>query len=165
MSLLADATVAIPEIAVDPAPTRDMVPIVRAVVLDLAVNFASERGLLGIALHPDFPTDPGVYLYWTESSTGADTGVLSETPLWAIGWIALYGTARLWRSARTSFRLRPIHANFPAAAREVEPDQVTAAPAPTCRVLDRSALASSSRSGASASEGTSASSAPRYQQR
>ena len=34
-------------------------------VLDLAVNFASERGLLGIALHPDFPTDPGVYLYWT----------------------------------------------------------------------------------------------------
>ena len=33
--------------------------------LDLAVNFASERGLLGIALHPDFPIDPGVYLYWT----------------------------------------------------------------------------------------------------
>ncbi|HET8549593.1 MAG TPA: PQQ-dependent sugar dehydrogenase [Bryobacteraceae bacterium] len=34
-------------------------------VLDLAVNFASERGLLGIALHPDFPANPGVYLYWT----------------------------------------------------------------------------------------------------
>jgi aldose sugar dehydrogenase len=34
-------------------------------VLDLAVNNASERGLLGIALHPDFPTDPGVYLYWS----------------------------------------------------------------------------------------------------
>ncbi len=34
-------------------------------VLDLAVNFASERGLLGIALHPDFPSNPGVYLYWT----------------------------------------------------------------------------------------------------
>jgi len=50
-------------------------------VLDLAVNFGSERGLLGIALHPDFPTDPGVYLYWTESTTGADTNVLSETPL------------------------------------------------------------------------------------
>ncbi|HET6823375.1 MAG TPA: PQQ-dependent sugar dehydrogenase [Anaerolineales bacterium] len=38
---------------------------VQGTVLDLAVNFASERGLLGIALHPDFPTDPGVYLYWS----------------------------------------------------------------------------------------------------
>jgi aldose sugar dehydrogenase len=50
-------------------------------VLDLAVNFASERGLLGIALHPDFPGTPFVYLYWTESTTGEDTDVLSETPL------------------------------------------------------------------------------------
>lgn len=33
--------------------------------LDLAVNNSSERGLLGIALHPDFPSNPGVYLYWT----------------------------------------------------------------------------------------------------
>ncbi|WP_175649145.1 PQQ-dependent sugar dehydrogenase [Micromonospora avicenniae] len=49
--------------------------------LDLAVNFGSERGLLGIALHPRFPANPGVYLYWTESTTGADTNVLSETPL------------------------------------------------------------------------------------
>jgi glucose/arabinose dehydrogenase len=36
-----------------------------SVVLDLPVNFASERGLLGIALHPDFPRNPGVYLFWT----------------------------------------------------------------------------------------------------
>jgi len=55
--------------------------VVQATVLDLAVNFGSERGLLGIALHPAFPTNPSVYLYWTESSTGADTSVLSETPL------------------------------------------------------------------------------------
>jgi glucose/arabinose dehydrogenase len=54
---------------------------VQSTVLDLAVNFGSERGLLGIALHPDFPDNPGVYLYWTESTTGADTNVLSETPL------------------------------------------------------------------------------------
>lgn len=54
---------------------------VTSTVLDLAVNSGSERGLLGIALHPKFPSNPGVYLYWTESSTGADTGVLSETPL------------------------------------------------------------------------------------
>lgn len=33
--------------------------------LDLGVNNNSERGLLGIALHPDFPSNPGVYLYWT----------------------------------------------------------------------------------------------------
>ena len=39
--------------------------VVQDTVLDLAVNFASERGLLGIALHPDFSDDPGVYLFWT----------------------------------------------------------------------------------------------------
>ena len=50
-------------------------------VLDLAVNFGSERGLLGIAVHPDFPRDRSVYLYWTESTTGADTNLLSATPL------------------------------------------------------------------------------------
>jgi glucose/arabinose dehydrogenase len=54
---------------------------VHSTVLDLAVNSASERGLLGIALHPDFPDNPGVYLYWTESTTGADSTVLAEVPL------------------------------------------------------------------------------------
>jgi glucose/arabinose dehydrogenase len=52
-------------------------------VLDLAVNSASERGLLGLALHPQFPANPGVYLYWTESSTGADSTVLAEVALLA----------------------------------------------------------------------------------
>jgi glucose/arabinose dehydrogenase len=42
-------------------------------VLDVAVDQASERGLLGIAVHPAFPSPPWVYLYYTESSTGADT--------------------------------------------------------------------------------------------
>src|SRR5215210_4898502 len=55
--------------------------VIQSTVLDLPVNNGSERGLLGIALHPDFPTNPGVYLYWTESTTGADTNVLSQTPL------------------------------------------------------------------------------------
>ena len=50
-------------------------------VVDLAVNFASERGLLGIALHPGFPTTPFVYLYWTESSTGTDSRNLADVPL------------------------------------------------------------------------------------
>jgi glucose/arabinose dehydrogenase len=72
--------------------------------LDLAVNFASERGLLGIALHPNFPANPGVYLYWTcrasvpqddnpfrpeqrecadPPATGADSDNLLDVPLLA----------------------------------------------------------------------------------
>ena len=39
-------------------------------VLDLGVNSGSERGLLGIAVHPQFPTNPGVYLFWTCRSAG-----------------------------------------------------------------------------------------------
>jgi glucose/arabinose dehydrogenase len=50
-------------------------------VLDLAVNSAVERGLLGIALHPEFPSVPYVYLYNTQSSTGADSSVVAEVPL------------------------------------------------------------------------------------
>jgi len=49
-------------------------------VLDVAVDNSSERGLLGIAVHPDFPGTPSVYLYFTESSTGNDTSG-SPTPL------------------------------------------------------------------------------------
>jgi glucose/arabinose dehydrogenase len=39
--------------------------VVQSTVLDLSVNNASERGLLGLALHPRFPTNPSVYLYWS----------------------------------------------------------------------------------------------------
>ena len=49
--------------------------------LDLPVNSASERGLLGIALDPDFIHNQGVYLYWTQSSTGADSADLADVPL------------------------------------------------------------------------------------
>lgn len=52
-----------------------------APVLDLAVNSNSERGLLGIALHPRFPRRPYVYLYNTESSTGADSNLAADVPL------------------------------------------------------------------------------------
>ena len=47
---------------------------VQGTVLDLSVNNASERGLLGIALHPRFPSDPGVYLYWTCRSMAPQAG-------------------------------------------------------------------------------------------
>jgi glucose/arabinose dehydrogenase len=50
-------------------------------VLDLAVNSASERGLLSMVLHPNFPATPHVYVRWTESSTGMDTNTISEVPL------------------------------------------------------------------------------------
>jgi uncharacterized repeat protein (TIGR01451 family) len=52
--------------------------VVQGAVLDLAVNSASERGLLGIALHPNFFLNGYVYLYWTESSTGADSTITAE---------------------------------------------------------------------------------------
>jgi hypothetical protein len=69
--------------------------------LDLAVNSASERGLLGIALHPDFARNHWVYLRWTcqapgpgpdaftppqrdcddDAMLGADTNVTLAVPL------------------------------------------------------------------------------------
>jgi uncharacterized repeat protein (TIGR01451 family) len=48
--------------------------------LDLSVNSASERGGLGIALHPNFAFNGYAYLYWTESSTGIDTTNIAEVP-------------------------------------------------------------------------------------
>src|SRR5688572_15511694 len=54
---------------------------VAGVVLDLPVNSASERGLLGIALHPRFPAQPFVYLFWTETQSGADSNAVSDVPL------------------------------------------------------------------------------------
>jgi glucose/arabinose dehydrogenase len=39
--------------------------VVVGTALDLAVNNASERGLLGIALHPNFTSNRYVYLFWS----------------------------------------------------------------------------------------------------
>ncbi|HEV7799256.1 MAG TPA: PQQ-dependent sugar dehydrogenase, partial [Pyrinomonadaceae bacterium] len=54
---------------------------VQLTALDLPVNSASERGLLGIVLHPDFTFNHYVYLYWTESSTGIDSTNLADVAL------------------------------------------------------------------------------------
>jgi aldose sugar dehydrogenase len=54
---------------------------VQDVVLDLPVNSASERGLLGIALHPKFRRNGWVYLFWSESRTGADSETLDGVRL------------------------------------------------------------------------------------
>ncbi len=56
--------------------------VVQSTVLDLAVNSASERGLLGIALHPHFFVNGFVYLYWTESLSRTDNATdLADVPL------------------------------------------------------------------------------------
>lgn len=52
--------------------------VVVSTVLDLPVNNASERGLLGIALHPQFATNGYVYLYYSRSSTTSDTSTLAN---------------------------------------------------------------------------------------
>ena len=43
------------------------------VAADFAVAFLFERGLFGLALHPDFDSEPWVYAYYTASATGTDT--------------------------------------------------------------------------------------------
>jgi aldose sugar dehydrogenase len=54
---------------------------VHSTALDLAVNSASERGLLGIALHPQFPSNGFVFLYWTQSTSGADSTDINDVGL------------------------------------------------------------------------------------
>ena len=44
---------------------------VQETLIDLAVNNASERGLLGIALDPNFQRTRAVYLYWTQPADPA----------------------------------------------------------------------------------------------
>ncbi len=64
-----DPSGAAPEMLVLEKNTGKVLHVVNGAVqntaLDLAVNNFSERGLLGIALHPNFPTNPGVYLFWS----------------------------------------------------------------------------------------------------
>jgi glucose/arabinose dehydrogenase len=50
-------------------------------VLDLAVNSNSERGLLSMALGPNFPGAPDVFIFWTESSSGVDSSVVTDVAL------------------------------------------------------------------------------------
>lgn len=45
----------------------------------LPVNNLGERGLLGIALHPDFASNGYIYVYYSRSSTGAVSDGFSDT--------------------------------------------------------------------------------------
>ncbi len=76
----------------------------QSTALDLAVNSASERGLLGIALHPNFLLNGYVYLYWTESSTGVDSTNLAD--------VALLGNRvdrYIWNGSTLTFDRNLIH--------------------------------------------------------
>ncbi len=76
------------------------------------MNFASERGLLGIALHPQFETNGFVYLYWTESSTDADSGELADVrPARPTASTGSTGTARTLTFDRNMIRLRAFQAD------------------------------------------------------
>ncbi len=81
-------------------------------VLDLHVNSASERGLLGITLHPNFPQTPYVYLYWSESTTGADS-----TDLGTVGLLGNRVDRFIWNGnsllqERNIIKLRSYQADF-----------------------------------------------------
>jgi uncharacterized protein (TIGR03118 family) len=50
-------------------------------IANLPVNNNSERGLLGVALSPNFVNDHDVFMYWTQSSTGTVDPNAQNTPL------------------------------------------------------------------------------------
>ena len=52
--------------------------LLQGTALDLAVSNYGERGLLGIAVHPRFPTNRRVYLYYTASPTEMDALSIDE---------------------------------------------------------------------------------------
>src|ERR1043166_887137 len=78
--------------------------VVQGAVLDLAVKNASERGLLGVALHPNFAANGFVYLYWTESSTGVDSSAIDEVPL-----LGNRVDRYVWNGSRLTFDRNLIH--------------------------------------------------------
>jgi glucose/arabinose dehydrogenase len=105
-------------------------------VLDLAVNSFDERGLLGIAVHPDFPKQPFVYLHWTwrgdgdgpDKLLGADSDQAADVPelgnrvdrfRWAAGKLTFDRNIVRFRSntlnTDTSGRVRGNHDSGPLA--------------------------------------------------
>jgi len=51
----------------------DQVGLLAQPFAQVPVNSAGQRGLLGIALHPDFPAVPRVYVFYTRSDSGVST--------------------------------------------------------------------------------------------
>lgn len=71
-------------------------------MLNIDVDFTEERGLLGIALDPDYGNNPYIYIYYTaknpahnrvsrfrvdgDVATGAETVLIDLNPLTQVGW-------------------------------------------------------------------------------
>ena len=49
--------------------------------LTVLVNSSGERGLLGVAFHPNFPTSPYVYIYYTATSPSIHNRISRFTTL------------------------------------------------------------------------------------
>lgn len=82
---------------------------VSSTILDLSVSNDSERGLLGMTLHPSFASNGFVYLYYSRS-TGADGGAWAENRLSRFTW---NGTALTAETPLLSFVNDPGQANGP----------------------------------------------------
>jgi aldose sugar dehydrogenase len=78
--------------------------VVEGPVLDLAVNSNSERGLLGIAVHRNFLVNGFVYLFWSESNTGADS-----TSSTAVDLMANRVDRFVWNGSTLAFDRNLIH--------------------------------------------------------
>ena len=75
-------------------------------VLELAANYADERGVLGIALHPEFETNNWVYIYWTWSGEGTPPDGLIGEATEDLETVAEYGNRVdrfIWDGSSLSF--------------------------------------------------------------
>lgn len=90
-------------------------------VLDLSVNSGSERGLLGIALDPDFSTNGFTYLYYssTGGSGGVDDGAWVDNRVARFQWngtsLADTGVFRTFGAAADGQATGPNHNGGPLA--------------------------------------------------
>jgi aldose sugar dehydrogenase len=84
---------------------------VQSTVLDLTVNSASERGLLGIALHPHFWVNGRVYLYWSETTLPVDNIDLAAVPLLGNRVDEFYWDGSTLTFVRNIIRLRSFQAD------------------------------------------------------
>ncbi len=74
----------------------------------IPVLTASEQGLLGVAIHPDFPRIPCIYLNYVLSKHNKDTSRVAE---WCVSW---EGSDALWYENKVVFELEQPYRNHNA---------------------------------------------------
>ena len=105
--------------------------VVQSTVLDLAVNRASERGLLGIALDPHFFVNGRLYLYWTETNSGTDSADLADVPLLGNRVDRFYWNGSTLSFDRNLIKLRAFQADAGTASSAATTTAASFASAPT----------------------------------